>query len=458
MVINAKNKIATVRKLPYDAEIEYLESTGTQWIDTGLNTHGPMSIQFSFIAIPSSSEKDIIGTRSSMTTTQEGSHIIGFYNNFLFAYNKPNQRLDTNSFSQTEQLFNITYTTTLSTRIFNVNDVEYIDNETPVYTEDFNIFIFCGGKRADGTVQNPSQIKLLSSKVYYNDLLVQDLIPVRFTNELGETEGAMYDKVSGELFRNQGSGSFVLGSDLVPYDAEVEYLESTGTQWIDTGVIPSLDTSFEIEFQQISSPYRFAPVAYCGNTYNSNDTFGFCINNNTTGNVIGINSYYGSFSNIHVGDNEFSIGDRLNVKFRIENTNIILTNKSFGTTYSSSLNGTFTSGSRNLYILNGNTETDDLKHPSVMKLYFCKIYSGSILVRDLIPVRKGTVGYMYDRVNPKGGPLGNGLYPNSDEGEFILGKDVAYPNRKFEVTFRKPNIWIKPPTARDYVQDGLIAM
>ena len=40
-----------------------------------------------------------------------------------------------------------------------------------------------------------------------------DLIPVRFTNENGETEGAMYDKISNMLFRNQGTGMFVIGPD-----------------------------------------------------------------------------------------------------------------------------------------------------------------------------------------------------------------------------------------------------
>lgn len=44
---------------------------------------------------------------------------------------------------------------------------------------------------------------------------VLDLIPVRFTNDLGVSEGAMYDKVSGKLFTNQGAGSFIIGPDKV---------------------------------------------------------------------------------------------------------------------------------------------------------------------------------------------------------------------------------------------------
>lgn len=44
--------------------------------------------------------------------------------------------------------------------------------------------------------------------------IVIDYQPVRFTNEFGYEEGAMYDFVSGELFRNQGTGNFIIGPDL----------------------------------------------------------------------------------------------------------------------------------------------------------------------------------------------------------------------------------------------------
>ena len=51
-------------------------------------------------------------------------------------------------------------------------------------------------------------------KIWDSGVLVRDFLPVRFLNEFGEWEGAMYDFVSGELFRNQGTGSFIIGPDL----------------------------------------------------------------------------------------------------------------------------------------------------------------------------------------------------------------------------------------------------
>ena len=52
-----------------------------------------------------------------------------------------------------------------------------------------------------------------------------DMLPVRFTNELGQSEGAMYNRLgvggmnpdgparTDGLYRNRGTGAFLYGSD-----------------------------------------------------------------------------------------------------------------------------------------------------------------------------------------------------------------------------------------------------
>ena len=59
-----------------------------------------------------------------------------------------------------------------------------------------------------------SSVKIAYMQFFENGSLVRDFIPVRFTNELGQSEGAMYDKVSRQLFRNAGTGQFVIGPDV----------------------------------------------------------------------------------------------------------------------------------------------------------------------------------------------------------------------------------------------------
>ena len=45
--------------------------------------------------------------------------------------------------------------------------------------------------------------------IYNNDLIFNDFIPVRVGNV-----GYMYDKISGQLFGNAGTGEFILGPDV----------------------------------------------------------------------------------------------------------------------------------------------------------------------------------------------------------------------------------------------------
>ena len=76
----------------------------------------------------------------------------------------------------------------------------------------FGIFNYL---RAGVAKATPSGPKVHWIKILTNDSLDFDLIPVRFTNENGVSEGAMYDRVSGQLFRNQGTGAFIIGPDVV---------------------------------------------------------------------------------------------------------------------------------------------------------------------------------------------------------------------------------------------------
>lgn len=51
--------------------------------------------------------------------------------------------------------------------------------------------------------------KIYAAKIWYNNNLIHDYIPVRVLNV-----GYMYDKVSGELIGNSGTGSWTIGQDV----------------------------------------------------------------------------------------------------------------------------------------------------------------------------------------------------------------------------------------------------
>lgn len=51
-------------------------------------------------------------------------------------------------------------------------------------------------------------------QLFYKGEVTCDLVPVRFTNDEGISEGGMVDKISGRLFRNGGAGTFDVGPDI----------------------------------------------------------------------------------------------------------------------------------------------------------------------------------------------------------------------------------------------------
>ena len=152
------------------------------------------------------------------------------------------------------------------------------------------------------------------------------------------------------------------------YDAQVEYLESDGAQWIDTGLGYFAD--FEIDIMLRSSVSNKAI-----GTSNSN-----CMQRVSAANPVWRFSYGGSSY-----DSSVSIVERHNVAWI--NGNIICDGTVVG-----NMSKSFASGTMSLFGAGGQA------FPNV--IYSCKLYNSSNeLVRDYVPVRKNGVGYLFDKVS-----------------------------------------------------------
>jgi hypothetical protein len=202
MMVSLVEPVPPAPPLPYDAEVEYLESTGTQYIDTLLMFDSEYKVEVTAILTPSVSEYNIIGN-AVRTNAYAGKTVLGFYNNFIFFFNNPNTRVDSSKFAQQETLFNIVIEASNNNRILTVNGDSY--TKTGVnYSSEGNIVLFRGG-----ATYMPSSVKIKSFKMIRGGEVVRDLISVRVSQV-----GYMYDKVSEQLFGNAGTGNFILGNDI----------------------------------------------------------------------------------------------------------------------------------------------------------------------------------------------------------------------------------------------------
>lgn len=185
-----------------------------------------------------------------------------------------------------------------------------------------------------------------------------------------------------------------------PYDAEIEYLESSGTQYINIpNVIPTnYDNTFETKITFLGYTTTDQWIAWF-NAYTNEQSNAYRIIRNTRSN----NSVF-----VYNGTKAGGGGTNVTV--------------SIGTTYDIKIYPTYTlfnNNRTNLTLTRGNQNTGSLRifyNNVKLRYYNFKYTKGDSVILDLIPVRVGTVGYMYDKVS-------NQLFGNSGSGSFVLGND-----------------------------------
>lgn len=229
--------------LPYDAEVEYLESTGTQYIDTGL----PISQGYRFVS-------NVAFVGKATTSASRGNflwYVQSGFNTFqcsenlitpLLSSQMPTIDTSGNVFYEIEQR------AFAGDKSAAVDGVVYatLTSSTIVSVQNWNYLLFAGVTAASGgRILKYGYAKCRNFAMYdSNNRALIDLIPVRFTNELGQSEGAMYDRVSRKLFRNAGTGSFTIGPDVATPVMGLHFMKlpkKTAKNYVQDGLIAMWD-------------------------------------------------------------------------------------------------------------------------------------------------------------------------------------------------------------------------
>ena len=207
------------------------------------------------------------------------------------------------------------------------------------------------------------------------------------------------------------------------YDSKVQWLQSDGTAYIDTGIKPNnkIDGShimkIELEVETLAG--------FSGNTA----IFGSRIANNDTQFVL---QFY--LDQVGSGNNRwaFRFGNNLNyVDHNKTNGTFAIYNNVSGNNMVMNITGQHNlsvsvananfSNNYNIYLFaqNSGGSVAGRNNSQYLRIKWCKLYDGSTLQRDFIAVRKNGVGYMYDRVSRQ-------RFGNADNsGSFSYGNDVT---------------------------------
>lgn len=196
----------TTPVLPYDAEIEYLQASGTQYIDTDINGQSVTRFIVQGVCAPDGNNNtQLLGGTAQGAGTFFGTRVMSGGTPRWYCMANGNGLGDP------------THTSTIDATIVSTSSqtgtlTDLVSGTTSNFTSfssgswgfpNENLLIFGGYS----TRRSPNA-RCYSLQIYTSSGLVRDFIPVR----VGQV-GYMYDRVSGELFGNNGTGSFTLGND-----------------------------------------------------------------------------------------------------------------------------------------------------------------------------------------------------------------------------------------------------
>ena len=179
--------------------VDYIESTGTQYIDTGIIPNSNTKVEVKFMAT-TTNNTGIFGARESMET----------YGYLLWGYLGGQMRFDYNADSYTPTFVNnishnTIYTVTKDKNLNYINGVQQASQSEKIFECPVSMYLF--GINGNSTADIISPCKIYYCKIYDNDSLLRDFIPAIDPNGVV----CLYDKVSKTYFYNKGTGNFKVG-------------------------------------------------------------------------------------------------------------------------------------------------------------------------------------------------------------------------------------------------------
>lgn len=365
-------------------ELAYIQSSGTQYIDTGISGKTTVTAEFTVQATGSIENSPFISNAG------ESTMVMWYAFSGKFLARRGGSAYIYTIVSDNEK-----------------HDVKFLESTIEIDGQSFacagtgssryNYFMFC--ESVNGVASTFSSYRLYTAKFYDNGTLVRDYVPC--CNPYGVV--GLFDLVNSQFYGNAGAGEFVGGAPVVEPTlpsgyTKLDYIQSSGTQYIDTSIIGKTGIKAVGKFRPLSlescialgcyGSQRFYMLSFDG----SNIRYGY-VDWHTATAAVSANTDYEFEVDFSAGKQHLKLN---------------------GTTYISSSNTTTFNNNRTLYAFayNDNGPAGDF---AKCRMYSLQLYDNGTLVRDFAPCINPSGAYgLYDMVNAQ-------FYGNAGSGAFTGG-------------------------------------
>ena len=376
--------------------LEYIQSTGTQYINTNVAPDNTTGYQIDF-QLTEASANDL----TLMGSLDPNICFIGGNSQFQYAFKSGTGT--SGSFGSNDTLRHTWELNFQNSLVASLDGVQKSLTNVTIFNSK-TAYIFATH------YTNPVVYGLISAKVYSAKIsvgsnIVRNFIPcMNADGEIG-----LYDLVGKQFYGNAGTGTFTAGPAIAISVAlsdirELEYIESSGTQYVNTGFKPNNNSRVVLDFEPT--------VAYSSivGIFGTRDA-----NSGTAANMFVFwNNGANTFRTDYFGTQKTMTVSTLLARQTVDK------DKNVTTIGSVSVSNTVSTGqcSNNLYLFCTNN-AGTAQYFAKLKLYSCQIYDNGTIIRDYIPAKlsDGTVG-LYDKLNGL-------LYINAGTGTFISGGYIS---------------------------------
>lgn len=385
----------------------YLQSNGTQWIDTEVIPNDDTGVYIKAQHL-SYGDHPPIGSWENANnyyypprfnlTNKSGTYSFGTTYQMGFYYDKGDDLV----FTSTMNLYNDRTVNFWSedTNWFGIISVNF----TTTFTRPLWLFSYNMDNTAINATYGKFGGRIFRAKITQGDYLAHDFVPCLDAND----RPCMYDLVTQTPYYNQSGGeefTYCLEHQLPSDFIKLVYLESTGTQIIKTGIVPTDSTGIYVDAYHTKGNTNGSVI---GLRNTNGDTYFYVgrVQRDTNGAGFGWGAFTtpGGTGNVRYEASLNFCNDRQSV----------ITAPAFAQRINALSTLSFTP-TKDLYMFGMNNYDGAATLYSTYRIYRAKISEGSEIIRDYVPAYDEVKSKpcMYDLIN-------NVAYYNDGEGDFVM--------------------------------------
>ena len=182
-------------------QLEYIQSSGSQYINTGFKPNQDTKISISMAFLGSAGE-NVLGSRNSSSDATNRFGIITFSSSSKIG------SFFGSTATQSISLDSSIHNYTLSKAGLSVDGVSYGGAYTASFSCTYPITLFAWNNGSNGIVKNSS--KIIDCKIFSGEVLVRNFIPCK--NSSGVI--GLYDVIENQFYQNAGTGTFIAGPEI----------------------------------------------------------------------------------------------------------------------------------------------------------------------------------------------------------------------------------------------------